>query len=556
MNINNNLTPIEKLRMFYTQKVLPLVYDYSLSFYEILCKTTDKLNEVVDRQNDVTDATAEALEEIATYSDRITAVETKNAQQDVGIRNANETANEARTEVNRVEGIANTAYETAESVRGIADDAKAEADSVNRQFNSFTEYIYPKLDTMEGEISDNREAVSNCVINAKFTLRDNRIVYQDNLVVDFAFLLNMFKGRKHRMTLRRDGEDAEFIANATDDTAVWFSLFYEESKKIYCERIIINSNNEIKDTYTELGQSDVVTYHVGDVPEHTYLIYKGARISESDAYSIFLSNPFAIIYDEVNYNYYQLINRDSILTFNCVLRDSINIIELSRVAIQSYSIPLGGGDVTDVQINGTSILDEDGVANIKSNEAFGIGYNVNGFYTASATSTQITGRNNSNRPIVSTNYDLAVKAAMCDGVGPAWTETEKASARERMGITSGGISYSTVSHVIGKWIDGRDLYEKTFTWEGDYGEGSVQTLINEPNLDYIVDIRGACRERGDTGNFWPVPWGGTQSWGVNANVTWGNPEQRAVRVVFSGDWGGSRGISKVHVSIQFVKTET
>lgn len=41
---------IRKLH-FYCQKVLPLVYDESLSYYEVLCKTKHKLNELIDSQN-------------------------------------------------------------------------------------------------------------------------------------------------------------------------------------------------------------------------------------------------------------------------------------------------------------------------------------------------------------------------------------------------------------------------------------------------------------------------------------------------------------------------
>ena len=36
---------------FYCQKVLPLVYDESLSYYEVLCKIKHKLNELIDSQN-------------------------------------------------------------------------------------------------------------------------------------------------------------------------------------------------------------------------------------------------------------------------------------------------------------------------------------------------------------------------------------------------------------------------------------------------------------------------------------------------------------------------
>lgn len=38
---------------FYCQKVLPLVYDQSLSYYEVLCKVVDKLNEVIDNESNV-----------------------------------------------------------------------------------------------------------------------------------------------------------------------------------------------------------------------------------------------------------------------------------------------------------------------------------------------------------------------------------------------------------------------------------------------------------------------------------------------------------------------
>lgn len=39
---------INKLR-FYCQKILPLVYDDSLSYYEVLCKVVSKINELIDR---------------------------------------------------------------------------------------------------------------------------------------------------------------------------------------------------------------------------------------------------------------------------------------------------------------------------------------------------------------------------------------------------------------------------------------------------------------------------------------------------------------------------
>ena len=39
---------MDKLSWYYCQKILPVVYDDSLSYYEFLCKIAEKLNEVID----------------------------------------------------------------------------------------------------------------------------------------------------------------------------------------------------------------------------------------------------------------------------------------------------------------------------------------------------------------------------------------------------------------------------------------------------------------------------------------------------------------------------
>ena len=88
--------------------------------------------------------------------------------------------------------------------------------------------------------------------------------------------------------------------------------------------------------------------------------------------------------------------------------------------------------VQDVTVNGVSIV-KDSVADIMAN-GHGIGFNNVGLYLASATNNQVAARLNSNVPLTPTNYDYAVKLAMCDGKGAAWTADEQAAARERMGI--------------------------------------------------------------------------------------------------------------------------
>lgn len=50
---------------FWCQKVLPLVYDESLSYYEVLCKVVDYLNNMVNDVNKVVDEYEELKKELA-----------------------------------------------------------------------------------------------------------------------------------------------------------------------------------------------------------------------------------------------------------------------------------------------------------------------------------------------------------------------------------------------------------------------------------------------------------------------------------------------------------
>lgn len=101
----------------------------------------------------------------------------------------------------------------------------------------------------------------------------------------------------------------------------------------------------------------------------------------------------------------------------------------------------------DVQIAGTSIV-QDGVANIPYATDKNVGVlrttSANGLYiqdgvvrTYPASDSHISNRNGQYMPLTTKNLDYAVKAAMCDGVGAAWTDTEKMAARSRMGVTNG-----------------------------------------------------------------------------------------------------------------------
>lgn len=49
---------------FWCQKVLPLVYDDSLSYYEILCKVVDYINNMIENQKEFSEGLAELKSEL------------------------------------------------------------------------------------------------------------------------------------------------------------------------------------------------------------------------------------------------------------------------------------------------------------------------------------------------------------------------------------------------------------------------------------------------------------------------------------------------------------
>lgn len=66
---------IDSLR-YWCYKVLPLVYDDSLSYYEILCKVVAKLNEIVESENELDEVIKSIQEAIADLRKQIDEIDT------------------------------------------------------------------------------------------------------------------------------------------------------------------------------------------------------------------------------------------------------------------------------------------------------------------------------------------------------------------------------------------------------------------------------------------------------------------------------------------------
>ena len=115
----------------------------------------------------------------------------------------------------------------------------------------------------------------------------------------------------------------------------------------------------------------------------------------------------------------------------------------ANVTAANIEAALGYAPVKDVQVAGTSVL-ADGVANVPIASATNPGVSKVDNYSMGLTSGNVLflygARNGdinsraSNIAIAPASLDYAVKAAMCDGKGPAWASAEQKAARERMGV--------------------------------------------------------------------------------------------------------------------------
>lgn len=177
--------------------------------------------------------------------------------------------------------------------------------------------------------------------------------------------------------------------------------------------------------------------------------------------------------------------------------------------------PSGGGAVDDVQINGKSIVGENGVAKIPKlqtsyvnnllyglpalsdgNNPVGIGITMHGsLMTNPARRQDIMNRverdyfdvgstgSDYHNAICPGYLDYGVKAAMCDGKGTAWTTDEQAAARERMG------TWTTIADIT---LDEDVNIINAVSVQG-YRKYSVVVLLSQPiTVDCYIQPKLIC----------------------------------------------------------------
>lgn len=150
----NDITPLE----FYCHKILPLVYDDSLSYYEVLCKVQQKLNELIENNN-------ELIRQWELYKNEIDKAFGEYKKQ------LQAQLDEMREDISAFEAL----------IRNEIDAFKATVDS---ELAAQTEAINAFKTEVNGKIAEQNEAINSfkTEVNGKLSEQDTKIqTYYDNM---------------------------------------------------------------------------------------------------------------------------------------------------------------------------------------------------------------------------------------------------------------------------------------------------------------------------------------------------------------------------------------
>ena len=108
-----------------------------------------------------------------------------------------------------------------------------------------------------------------------------------------------------------------------------------------------------------------------------------------------------------------------------------------------------------------------------------------------------------------------------------------------------GVAYSTTEHKIGrKWLDGKDIYERTFTNIALKNNGTTD-IATLSGISDVIDMRGIAQNNTESLNARPLPFAATSNNDIRLDVT-----TDVLKVITYSDWSSYTA----SVTIQYTKT--
>lgn len=175
-------------------------------------------------------------------------------------------------------------------------------------------------------------------------------------------------------------------------------------------------------------------------------------------------------------------------------------------------------------------------------------------YIVETSINEINKRSSPYKPITPNTLDYAVKAAMCDGKGAAWTDAEQAAARERMGLGNS-------LELIEAWELDHDetmVFRRNTTPSGEpYRFKELRVVVRHANgsgmTNVSVGAHSAQGARSVTICYLPVPGSGDRLAAISASAVFGTINALAVTNVGSKSLQGQVVSTPDSVGIPLIK---
>lgn len=225
------------------------------------------------------------------------------------------------------------------------------------------------------------------------------------------------------------------------------------------------------------------------------------------------------------------------------------------VRIAGKSITADGVADIPMASGNSDISDNDSYGVVKSRGSiYGIYMHEDGICTRSANNEFIDSRTNHFCPITPAQVDYAVKAAMCDGKGAAWTAAEQAAARERMGLGNS-------LELIEAWELDHDetmVFSRDTTPTGEpYRFKELRVAIRYANGSGITNVSVGAHSiknsRTVTACFLPSPNGSDKWAAISASVDFGTINAQSITNVGGMSLQGQVVSTPICLGLPFVQ---
>lgn len=123
------------------------------------------------------------------------------------------------------------------------------------------------------------------------------------------------------------------------------------------------------------------------------------------------------------------------------------------------------------------------------------------------------------------------------------TSASKCMMSDEQTSVEDALNYSTTEHVVGKWINGSTLYEKTINFGSLPNTTTKNVAHGITNLSAVVEIKGYIKQ---SSNYYPLPLG-TFNANNNPQVSVNNTN---VSIITNADWSTGSAV----VTIRYTKT--